>query len=125
LRRVFYLPETACLRVVRTSRPGPRSHRLLCFQAKYLLQGERLLFVVHKLARASACTAKEQVHRSSKATALPLEREDAGVVRDIEDQEGEQAIETDDRLAADIGLSKVEDVDKSAIWIVSNLLVSK
>ena len=50
---------------------------------------------------------------------MPLEREDAGVVREIEDQEGQQAIETDDRLAADIGLSKVEDVDKSAIWIVS------
>ena len=65
----------------------------------------------------SSCTAKEQVD-PRKLPALPLEREDAGVVRDIEDQEGQQAIETDDRLAADIGLSKVEDVDKSAICIV-------
>jgi hypothetical protein len=45
----------------------------------------------------------------------PLPIEDAGVVRDVEDQEGQQAIETDDRLAADVRLSKAEEGDKSAI----------
>lgn len=66
-----------------------------------------LPLVMHELGRPRSSVAQDQV-AARKVHALPLERQDAAVVGDIEGQDDEQVVHADDRLAVGTGWSEPE-----------------